>query len=112
MARLVNRAGMTVAGAPGAGTITLGGALSAYQSFATAGVRDGDVVSYEIEDGSSWELGRGTYAAAGLTLTRAPTDSSNGGAAITASAAAVVYVTALADDIQHLYSRTFFLATA
>jgi hypothetical protein len=98
MAKLVNRAKMTTA-TTGTGTITLGSAESGYQTFASAGVADADVIRYVIEDGSAWEIGEGTYTASGTTLSRTPSASSIGGGAITLSGAAVVYVTAVAEDI-------------
>ena len=104
MAKLYDMANMTVASAPGTGTIALGAPASAdgvtYLSFAQAGAQTGDVVSYRIRDGANWELGRGTYTAAGLTLTRAPLWSSAGAAtAINASAAASVFISVLAEDV-------------
>jgi hypothetical protein len=102
MAKLVNRAKMTVASAPGTGALALGAAVAAYQTFAAAGVVDGDVVSYVIEDGANWEAGHGTYAASGPTLTRTTIlASSNGGAAIAATSGALVFVTPLAQDVEN-----------
>jgi surface protein len=98
MVTLVNRAKVGTA-TTGTGTITLGSAEDGFQDFATAGVNDGDVVPYGIEDGATgFEVGTGTYTAAGTQLTRTVSDSSNGGAAINLSGSAVVFVTARAAD--------------
>jgi len=100
MVTLVNRAKMTTS-TTGTGTITLGSAVERYQSFSDAGVTDGQVVRYTIEDGLNWEIGSGTYTASGTTLTRTVDESSNGGAAISLSGNAVVFVTAAGDDLQN-----------
>lgn len=100
MVKLVNRAKMSTA-TTGTGTITLGSAESGYQSFADAGVADGDVVRYVIEDGSSWEIGSGTYTTSGTTLTRSVDESSNSDAAINLSGSAVVFATAAAADVMN-----------
>lgn len=99
MNKLVNRAKMTTATTGTGTTITLGSAVSGYQSFADAGVADADVVRYTIEDGTAWEIGTGTYTASGTTLSRTPSESSNADAAINLSGNAVVFVTAAAADI-------------
>jgi hypothetical protein len=98
MAKLVNRAKMSTA-TTGTGTITLGAAESGYQTFADAGVTDGDVVRYVIEDGTDWEIGTGTYTASGTTLSRTVDESSNADAALNLSGSAVVFVTATGRDI-------------
>ena len=98
MVTLVNRAKMNTA-TTGTGTITLSSALDGFQTFAAAGVSDSDVVRYVIEDGANWEIGAGTYTASGTTLSRTPSESSNGGSAINLSGTAVVYVTAAGEDI-------------
>ena len=84
----------------GTGVISLGSAVDGYQSFAAAGVVDGDTVTYVIEDGTSWEIGSGVYSSSGTTLTRSVAESSNAGSAISLSGSAVVYVSAKASDIK------------
>lgn len=98
MTKLVNRAKMSTA-TTGTGTITLGSALTGYQTFTAAGVANAEVVRYVIEDGSAWEIGTGTYTSTGTTLSRTPSQSSNGGAAINLSGTAVVFITAVVADI-------------
>lgn len=112
MVKLVDRAKMTTA-TTGTGTVTLGSASTGYQTFAAAGVSDGNVVRYTIEDGANWEVGSGTYTASGTTLSRTPSESSSGGAAINLSGSAVVFVTIAATDLQELvnFAETFTLPT-
>ena len=98
MVTLVNRAKMSTS-TTGTGTITLGSAEDGYQSFADAGVADGDVVRYVIEDGDDWEIGSGTYTATGTTLTRTVDESSNSDAALNLTGSAVVFITAAAEDV-------------
>lgn len=99
MGKLYNRVKMTVSGTPGTGVVTLGTAIAGFQSFAGAGVQNGDVVSYVLESGSDWEIGLGTYTASGTTLIRSSiTASSNSGSAISATSSAVVMISPLAAD--------------
>lgn len=99
MVKLVNRAKMATS-TTGTGTITLGSAVAGYQSFADAGVADGNTVRYVIEDGDAWEIGTGTYTSSGTTLTRTVLESSNADAAINLSGVAVVYVSVGGGDLQ------------
>lgn len=98
MVTLVNRAKMDTA-TTGTGTITLGSAVAGYQTFADAGVTDGQTVRYVIEDGTAWEIGSGVYTASGTTLSRTVSESSNSDAAIDLSGAAKVFVAATAEDL-------------
>ena len=95
---LVNRAKMSTS-TTGTGTITLGSAESGYQSFASAGVSNGDTVRYTIEDGSNWEIGSGVYTSSGTTLSRVVSESNNSGNALSLTGSALVFVTATEADI-------------
>lgn len=85
----------------GTGTLTLGAAASGYNSFANAGVVNGEVVTYTIRDGSSTEVGRGTYTSSGTTLSRDTVlSSTNSGSKINCSGSQQVMVSLAAEDIQ------------
>lgn len=98
MVILANRAKVATA-TVGTGTLTLGSAEPGFQSFAAAGVLDGDIVRYVIEDGDAWEIGEGLYTASGTTLSRTVLESSNADTAISLSGEAVVYISTAAEDI-------------
>jgi hypothetical protein len=98
MGKLYNLARMTTA-TTGTGTITLGSAVSGFLTFAQAGVANGDVVSYGIEDGANREVGTGTYTSSGTTLSRSVVKSTNSNTAINLSGSAQVFITPLASDM-------------
>lgn len=101
--KLYNRARVTIT-STGTGTLSLGPAVSGYQTFASAGAQNGDVVSYVVEDGLSWEVGTGTFNSAANTLTRTVTQSYNGStygtSPISVTTAAQVFISPLAADLQ------------
>ena len=65
--RLIDRAKETTV-TTGSGTISLGGAVASF--VAISGVGDGNSTYYTIENGNNFEVGIGTYASAGNTLSR------------------------------------------
>lgn len=62
----------------GTGTITIGSAVSGFQTPSGAGLSDGDVFDYQITDGTAWEVGRGTLGGTGTTIARSLQASSTG----------------------------------
>ena len=102
MAKLFDLARMTTA-TTGTGTVTLGSAVTGFLTFALAGVSDGDVVDYAINDPgtapTASEIGTGTYTAAGTTLSRTPTKSTNSNAAINLSGNAHVFICPRAETL-------------
>lgn len=110
-AKLFNLARMGTA-TTGTGTITLGAAISGFLTFASAGVSDGDTVSYGIRDGANSETGTGVYTSSGTTLTRSVTTSTNSNSAINLSGSAEVYITARAEDFTNLQNSQLANMTA
>lgn len=104
MPLLYNRVKFTTS-TTGTGTLTVGPAVSGFRTPAQASIPDGTKVSYSIEDGTSWETGRGVYTVSGTTLSRGALQSSNSDAAINLSGSAVVMITVLAEDIP--YSKPY-----
>jgi hypothetical protein len=102
---LANIAQMSVAVAPGTGTsISLDTAIPGYVDFDTAGVSDGQIVSYSIEDGVNREVGRAQYVSASTELiNRTPILSTAGPATpINATINAKVFVSVLKEDFDDL----------
>ena len=77
--------------------MTLGAMTGGGRTFAAASVPNGAVVPYLILDGAAWEIGVGTYTAAGPTLTRTLRASSTG-SLLVLTGSATVEITALAED--------------
>lgn len=92
----------TVTGTPGTGSITLGGAVSKFQTFASGfnGKRPCFLV-YGIEDGTAWEVGEGTLNSTGTVLTRDVLRSSSTGSFLSLTSAAIVFCTASAETIDN-----------
>ena len=114
MTAYVDRARVGVAVAPGIGPLILGSPISGYMGFAQAGLTDGAVISYCIEDvNGSFEIGRGTFYAASNTMTRDSVlhSSATGNAHISASASAQAFVTILAEDINAGFGIVGYLCT-
>ncbi len=66
----LNQARMTISSS-GTGTFTLAAAVAPFNTFANAGVVDGQIVKYSAVDGTTGsEKGWGVYSASGPTLTR------------------------------------------
>ena len=72
-------------------SFTLGSAVTGYQSFSV--MTDGNTTYYGATDGTNWEVGIGTYASSGSTLTRTTIlSSSNSGSAVTFSGSVTVWI--------------------
>lgn len=93
MPRFADRVKETVSGTPGTGAITLGGASSGYQTFAAGFDDKPAVVGYAIEDGTAWEVGKGTLNSTGTTLTRDTLRDSSTGSFLNLTSSAVVFCT-------------------
>jgi hypothetical protein len=104
MATYLNRAAMTVSGTPGTGDITLGGAATGYDTFASAGAVSGQKMNYVAEDGTLWEYGEATYSSTGPSLTgRTVTRSSSGTSTVSLTSAAIIYSSVMATDIDYCF---------
>jgi hypothetical protein len=84
----------------GTGTLTLAGAASGFDSF-SAGIGNANSTYYCVVLGSQWEVGIGTYTAAGSTLSRTLVISSSNADALVSFSAGTkeVFVTAPASKI-------------
>lgn len=105
MPKFYDLARVTVAAAPGLGPLSLGAAIYGFLTFPLAGVQNGDVVTYAINDGTQSEIGYGTYVTSTNVLARnmilASTNGGKGGSKINASATCQVFITFAAEDLQN-----------
>lgn len=114
MAKLYNRAKVSTA-TTGTGTVTLGNETSdAFCTFAEAGVQNSDVVTYLIEEGNDFELGRGTYTSSGTTLSRdtvllSKIAGTSGTSKMDLDGAATVSIMAASEDLRQ--GRPYFSAS-
>lgn len=84
----------------GTGPAHVIGAATGYLTLEGAGVHDGDTVSYGIVDGNNRESGRGVYSASAKTVSRCASNctSTNSNNPISLSGAALIGITAIAQD--------------
>ena len=96
-----NQARMTVSSS-GTGTFTLAAAVTPFNTFATAGVVDQEIVPYGAIDTTAnlSEKGWGLYSASGTTLTRNPF--TNGGTPVNFSNSAQVFIDPSVADLVQL----------
>lgn len=111
MAKFYDLARVTVASAPGTGSLPLGPAVYGFLTFPLAGVQNGDVVGYAINDGQQSEIGYGTYATSTNTLSRdhvySSTNGGLNGSKIAVSATAQVFITLAAEDVSSFSVNVF-----
>lgn len=96
---LYNNVWMTITGAPGLGNVTLAAALLGYQTFAAAGVPNGQTVTCKFNDAAgAWEISSCVYSASGTSLARTLIESSTG-SLLSLTSAATVMITAGRQDL-------------
>jgi len=93
----------------GTGNITLGSAEDGFQTFADGGISNNDVVRYVITEGSSFEIGKGTYLTSGPTLTRTSGNllESSTGSLLNLGGSATVFVSLVDVDVMQTDGGTF-----
>jgi hypothetical protein len=93
----------------GTGDFVVSSAVTGYQTPAGAGAVNGAIYRYRAEsaDLSQWEVGYGAYTVAGTTQARTTIlVSSTGGAKVSFSAAPIVGIVAVAEDMVNISSET------
>lgn len=95
LSQLVDLVKITIT-STGTGVLTLGAAIPGYRGVEA--LTDGQTYSYSIQQNGNYEVGQGTYLAAGTQFVRTPEYSSNGGATIDLATGAALVFTARAED--------------
>ena len=97
-----NRIKVQASGTPGTSDFVLGTPVAGYQSISAAisSITIGDTVRYVIEEGSSWEIGTGTYNTTGPKVARTTViqSSAGGSTLINFTSAATLMVSVAAGD--------------
>jgi hypothetical protein len=97
-----NRIKVQASGTPGTSDFVLGTPVTGYQSISAAisSITTGDTVRYMIEEGSSWEIGTGTYNTTGPKVARTTVIQSSGGGTtlVNFTSAATLMVSVAAGD--------------
>lgn len=83
----------------GTGALKLGTAATGYRGVEA--LTNGREYSYSIQQGSNWEIGRGTYLSGTNQMVRSVLFSSSGGSAIKLTVGAQVAFTALSEDLDN-----------
>lgn len=97
-----NRIKVQASGTPGTSDFVLGTPVAGFQSVSAAisSITTGDTVRYVIEEGSSWEIGAGTYNTTGPKVARTTVIQSSGGGTtlVNFTSAATLMVSVAAGD--------------
>lgn len=85
----------------GTGAITLTGAVGGFRTFASGFNSSPCVVGYAIQDGTNWEVGKGTFNGSTGLSRDVIRSSSNSGTAINLSGSAVVWCDMSAEQVDN-----------
>ena len=98
-----NRVKFTTA-TTGTGSVTVGAASSGFQTPASSGVADGEIVNYAIEDGAAWETGVSQASSTATVFTRVLEQSSTA-ALLNLTGSAVMFFTPTAAKLGQMSVR-------
>lgn len=94
----------------GTGTVTLAGAVTGFQSFASA-LSDNDTTHYVIADATDWECGLGTYTSNTLARTTVQASSNSGNAVNFTTGNKDVFISGLSSVIEKSHIDGSMFAT-